>query len=69
MPTLEEEVAALKAVIERYDNELRDATDKDEKSELRALITSRSATLTALLNQQQQGNAISLYSFISNSLF
>ena len=67
MPTPEERITALEAVIEGYDNDLRASNNVDEKRELRALITARSANLTALLNQQQQGNAISLYSFISNS--
>ena len=66
MPTLEERIAGLEAEIAHIQQANANwATDAN----VMALITSSRATLTALLNQQQQGNAISLYSFISNSLF
>ena len=49
MAALDDEIAALKAVIEGYELELKDATSREEKSELRGLIKSCRDNLTELL--------------------
>ena len=54
MSALQEEIVNLKSEIDGYKNDLRDATSKEEKSELRGLITERGKTLNTLLAQQQQ---------------
>ena len=61
MVSLDEEIAALKAEIEGYELDLKDATSREEKSELRGLIKSCSDNLTELLklkNGQSAGNPI-----------
>ena len=61
MASLDEEIAALKAEIEGYELDLKDAASREEKSELRGLIKSRSDNLTRLLdekNGQSAGNPI-----------
>ena len=54
MSALQEEIVNLKSEIEGYRIDLSVATTKEEKSELRVLITERGKTLNALLTQQQQ---------------
>ncbi len=52
MASLDEEITALKEEIEGYKLELKDATSREEKSELRGLLKSRSDNLTELLKQK-----------------
>ena len=54
MSALQEEIVNLKSEIEGYRNDLISATTKEEKSELRVLITERGKTLNTLLTQPQQ---------------
>ncbi len=61
MASLDEEITALKAEIEGYKLELKDATSREEKSELRGLIKSCCDNLTELekrRNAQSAGNPI-----------
>ena len=55
MTSLEEEISALKAKIEGYEAKLDAATTLEEKKMYADLITARGNNLTALLQQQQQG--------------
>ena len=54
MSALQEEIVNLKSEIEGYRIDLSVATTKEEKSELRVLITERGKTLNTLLTQPQQ---------------
>ena len=54
MSALQAKIDSLEAEIEGYRNDLSSATTKEEKSELRGLITETRKTLNALLTQQQQ---------------
>ena len=54
MSALQEEIVNLKSEIEGYRNDLSVATTKEEKSELRGLISETRKTLNTLLTQQQQ---------------
>ena len=49
MASLDEEIAALKAEMEGYELDLKDATSREEKSELRGLIKSCRDNLTEVL--------------------
>ena len=51
---LQAKIDSLEAEIQGYRNDLSSATTKEEKSELRGLITERGKTLNTLLTQQQQ---------------
>ena len=54
MSALQEEIVNLKSEIEGYRNDLSVATTKEEKSELRGLITETRKILAILLTQPQQ---------------
>ena len=54
MSALQEEIDILKSEIEGYKKDLSSATTKEEKSELRGLITETRKTLNTLLTQPQQ---------------
>ena len=54
MSALQEEIVNLKSEIEGYRNDLSVATTKEEKSELRGLISETRKTLNTLLTQPQQ---------------
>ena len=53
MTDLEDKITALEIEILGYGAELKDATTKKEKSELRALISTRSETLNRLLDERK----------------
>ena len=55
MTTLEEEIRDLKANIEKYEAKLDAATTFEEKKMYADLITATRNQITALLQQQQQG--------------
>ena len=55
MTTPEEEIRDLKAEIAEYKDLLKAATTFEEKKMYADLITARGNNLTALLQQQQQG--------------
>jgi hypothetical protein len=52
MATLDDEIASLKEKIERYENDLRNATEAEEKGGIRRLIKSCMETLTKLLKMK-----------------
>ena len=54
MSAVQAKIDSLEAEIEGYRNDLSVATTKEEKSELRGLISERGKTLNTLLTQQQQ---------------
>ena len=54
MSALQAKIDSLESKIEGYENDLSVATTKEEKSELRGLISERSKILNTLLTQQQQ---------------
>ena len=54
MSALQAKIDSLEAEIEGYRNDLSVATTKEEKSELRGLISERSKILAILLTQPQQ---------------
>jgi hypothetical protein len=55
MDTLEEKISSLESEIEGYKSELKDpAATKEEKSQLRGLITSRSETLNRWLDVKKE---------------
>ena len=61
MASLDDKITSLKAKIEGYELELKDATSREEKSELRGLIKSCRENLTELekrRNAQAAGNPI-----------
>ncbi len=58
MASLDEEITALKAEIEGYKLELKDATSAEEKSELRGLIKSCRDNLTRLLDEKKAQSAV-----------
>jgi len=55
MTTLEEEIRDLKANIEKYEAKLDAATTEAGEERYANLITAKETRLTALLQQQQQG--------------
>ncbi len=64
MASLDEEITALKTEIEGYELELKDATSREEKSELCGLIKSCRDNLTELekrKNAQSAGSPICFY--------
>jgi predicted nucleic acid-binding Zn-ribbon protein len=54
MTDLDKEIAALESRIEENKVDLKNATTREEKSELRGLIKSRSDTLNELMKQQRE---------------
>ena len=54
MSALQVKIDSLESEIEGYKKDLSAATTKEEKSELRVLITERGKVLVILLTQQQQ---------------
>ncbi len=64
MASLDEEITALETEIEGYELRLKDATSREEKSELRGLIKSYCDILTELekrKNAQSAGSPICFY--------
>ena len=58
MASLDDKIAALEAEIEGYKLELKDATTREDKSELRGLIKSTSDYLTRLLDEKKTQSAV-----------
>ena len=54
MSVVQAKIDSLESKIEGYENDLSEATTKEEKSELRGLITETRKTLNTLLTQPQQ---------------